>query len=140
MTLPTDMKAHNEALIAQFRANGGTAPQGRSLLLLTTTGARTGQPRTTPMMAIRYDDRLLVVASNAGAPKHPDWYRNLVADPRVTVEFEGEAYAARAAVPRGENRDRIFAWVVDRYPFFADHQAKAGRTIPVVLLERTYAA
>jgi deazaflavin-dependent oxidoreductase (nitroreductase family) len=135
MTIPSDMKAHNRQVIEEFRSNGGSA-HGRPMLLLTTTGARTGRPHTAPMMYIPHGEDLLVVASNAGAPKHPDWYRNLVAHPAVTVEVEGETYQATAVVPDGEERDRIFAGVVERYPFFADHQAKVTRTIPVVVLRR----
>jgi deazaflavin-dependent oxidoreductase (nitroreductase family) len=129
------MKAHNRQVIADFRANGGV-PDGRPLLLLTTIGARTGEPRTTPMMFIPDGDRLLVIASNAGAPRHPDWYRNLVANPQVTVEITGETYAAIAVAAEGEERDRLFADVAGRYPFFIEHQAKITRTIPVVKLER----
>jgi deazaflavin-dependent oxidoreductase (nitroreductase family) len=139
MTIPDDMREHNRRLIEQFRANGG-AEQGRPLLLLTTTGRRTGQPRTTPMMFIPDGDRRLVIASNAGATKDPDWFRNLVEHPDVTVEVTGDTYRARAVVPTGAERDRLFADVVSKYPFFADHQAKAGRTIPVVVLERAAAA
>jgi deazaflavin-dependent oxidoreductase (nitroreductase family) len=136
MTLPSDMKAHNRALIEQFRANGGTAPDDRPLLLLTTTGRHSGRRRTTPMMFIPEGDDLLVIASNAGARTHPDWFHNVVADPHVVVEVKGETYEATAEVPEGGERDRIFASVVERYPFFGDHQAKAGRTIPVVVLQR----
>lgn len=135
MTIPSDMKGHNRRVIEEFRSSGGSA-HGRPMLLLTTTGARTGRPHTAPMMYVPHGDDILVIASNAGAPKHPDWFRNLVAHPRVTVEVEGETYQATAVVPGGGERDRIFAGVVERYPFFADHQAKAGRTIPVVVLRR----
>jgi deazaflavin-dependent oxidoreductase (nitroreductase family) len=136
VTIPEDMKAHNAKVIADFRAQGG-APDGRPLLLLTTLGARSGEKRTTPMMFIPDGDRLLVIASNAGAPRHPDWYRNLVAHPEVTVEVTGETYPATAIVPRGEERDRLWhEVVVARYPFFADHQGKVSRAIPVVVLER----
>lgn len=135
MTIPSDMKAHNRTVVEQFRAAGGSA-HGRPLLLLNTTGRRSGQRRTTPMMYIPRGEDLLVVASNAGAPKHPDWFHNLVANPEVVVEVAGETFPARARVPRGAERDEIFAWVVERHPFFADHQAKAGRTIPVVALRR----
>jgi deazaflavin-dependent oxidoreductase (nitroreductase family) len=86
--LPADMRAHNQKVIEEFRANGGAGD--RPLLLLTTTGVRSGARRTTPMMYVPDGDRLLVIASNAGAPKHPDWYRNLAADPRVTVEVGAE--------------------------------------------------
>jgi len=134
--LPTDMKAYNRKLIEEFRANGGPEPKDRQLLLLTTTGARTGEPRTTPMMYIPDGDRLLVIPSNSGAPHHPDWYHNLVAHPDVTVEVADETYQARAVVPQGAERDRLFAEVSEKFPFFADHQAKISRTIPVVILER----
>jgi len=135
MTMPEDMQAHNRALIEEFRASGGTP--GRPLLLLTTSGRRTGEPRTTPMMYVEDGDRLLVIASNAGATREPDWCRNLRANPAVTVEITGETYPATAVVITGEERDRLFARICEGYPFFRDHQAKAGRTIPVVALERT---
>lgn len=135
MTMPQDMKAHNAKLIAEFRERGG-AEEGRPLLLLTTIGRRTGEPRTTPMMFIPDGDRLLVIASNAGAEHDPDWYRNLVEQPAVTVEVTGDTYPATAVVPRGEERDQLFAGVVEKYPFFADHQAKVTRPIPVVVLQR----
>jgi deazaflavin-dependent oxidoreductase (nitroreductase family) len=132
--LPADMKAHNRKVIEEYRANKGAG--GRPLLLLTTTGARTGEPRTTPMMYVPDGDRLLVIASNAGAPKHPDWYHNVVANPDVTVEVDAEEYGATAQVPSGAERDRLFAGIVAKYPFFADHQAGVTRTIPVVVLVR----
>ncbi len=134
MTMPADIKAHNKKVIAEFRANGGTP--GRALLLLTTTGARTGRKRTTPMMFVPDGDRLLVMPSNAGAPKHPDWYHNLRAHPEVTVEVAGETYPATAIVTEGEERDRLFAEVASKYPFFNDHQAGIRRRIPVVALVR----
>jgi len=108
MTIPDDMQAHNRALIEEFRANGRVLGK-RPLLLLTTTGARSGTLRTTPMMFIPDGDRRLVVASNAGAPRHPDWFHNLVAHPEVVVEADGEEYPATAVVPEGEERDRLFA-------------------------------
>src|SRR5579883_1415658 len=100
-----DQKAYNRQLIEEFRAHRGELGgpfKDRPLLLLTTTGAKSGQPYTTPMMYIRDGDRLLVIASNIGAPKHPDWYYNLVAHPEVTVEVGTETYRARAVVPAGE--------------------------------------
>jgi deazaflavin-dependent oxidoreductase (nitroreductase family) len=133
--LPSDMRAHNRKVIEEFRANRG-APEGRQLLLLNTTGARTGTRRTTPMMYVPDGDRLLVIASNAGAPKHPDWYRNLVADPGVTVEIGPEVYDATAVVTTGDERARLWAEIVAQYPFFTDHQAGVGREIPVVALVR----
>lgn len=133
--LPADMKAHNRQLIAEFRA-AGRSLEGRPLLLLTTTGARTGRPHTVPMMFVPEGDRLLVIASNAGAPRHPDWYRNLVANPRVSVEANGEIYPATAVVTKGAERERLFMAIAAQYPFFNDHQAQIDRTIPVVAIER----
>jgi deazaflavin-dependent oxidoreductase (nitroreductase family) len=129
--LPSDILAYNRELIERFRTDG--APAGRQLLLLTTTGRRTGQPRTSPMIYVRDGDRLLVIASNAGAGKHPRWYLNLVTDPRVHVEIGAESYDASAAPLRGDDRAEVFARIVASYPFFAEHQAKE-REIPVVEL------
>jgi F420H(2)-dependent quinone reductase len=135
MPVPEDMREHNRALIEEFRANGRRLGD-RPLLLLTTVGRKTGLRRTTPMMYVRVGDRLLVIASNAGAPRHPHWYLNLVANPSVTVEVDGSEYGARAEMPEGAERDELFASVVEQYPFFADHQAGISRAIPVVSLVR----
>jgi len=135
----TDQNTYDRQLIEEFRANRGKSGgpmEGRPLLLLTTTGAKSGQLRTTPMMYIPDGDRLLVIASNAGAPVHPDWYRNLVAYPEVTVEVGNEIFEAIAIVTEGPERQRLWTRVVELYPFFADHQAKVTRQIPVIVLER----
>lgn len=131
--VPADLAAANRQLIDEFRAAGRSLP-GRPLLLLTTTGARTGGRRTNPMMYVRLDGRLLVIASAAGSPRHPDWYHNLVAHPAVTVEVDGEEYAATARPV--DDRDALFARIAKNYPFFIDHQAGIDRTIPVVELIR----
>jgi deazaflavin-dependent oxidoreductase (nitroreductase family) len=86
MTMPEDLLAHNRELIAAFRADGGASMGNRPLLLLTTLGRRSGVERTSPMMYVKGDDRLLVIASNHGAETDPNWYHNLSADPHVTVE------------------------------------------------------
>jgi deazaflavin-dependent oxidoreductase (nitroreductase family) len=135
MNLPEDMLAHNRQVIADFRANGGVEP-GRNLLLLTTTGARTGASRTSPMMFVPDGDRILVIASNAGAVHHPNWYHNLVAHPDVTVEVTGDTYRAHARTLEGEERERMWASITEKYAFFLDHQANIERTIPIVALER----
>ena len=135
----SDQNTYNRQLIEEFRANRGKSGgpmEGRPLLLLTTTGAKSGQLRTTPMMYIPDGDRLLVIASNAGAPIHPDWYRNLVAYPEVTVEVGNEIFEAITIVTEGPERQRLWTRVVELYPFFADHQAKVTRQIPVIVLER----
>ncbi|GAA2603145.1 nitroreductase family deazaflavin-dependent oxidoreductase [Dactylosporangium fulvum] len=131
--LPNDQHEYNRKLIAEFRENGRRLEE-RPLLLLTATGRRSGIRRTTPMMYVRLDDRLLVIASNAGAPKHPAWYHNLVADPAVTVEVDGDEYAATARPTTGADRDALFARISEQYPFFVDHQKGVSRTIPVVEL------
>lgn len=137
MAIPEDMKEHNRQLIEEFRAAGGKL-EGRPLLLLTTTGARSGEPHTAPMMFVpdADDARLLIIASNAGDPAHPDWYYNLVANPNVTVEVAGETYEATATPLAGDERDRVFAHVTELYPFFREHQERVGRMIPVVALVR----
>ena len=135
----TDQNDYNRKLIEEFRANrnkAGKAFEGRPLLLLTTTGARSGQRRTTPMMYIPYGDRLLVIASNVGAPTHPAWYHNLVAHPEVTVEVGTETFNATAAVTEGSERQQLWSRIVELYPFFAEHQAKTPRQIPVIALSR----
>jgi deazaflavin-dependent oxidoreductase (nitroreductase family) len=133
---PTD---YNRKLIDDFRAHRhepGGPFSTRPLLLLTTTGAKTGLPRTTPMMAIPDGDRLLVVASNAGAPTHPAWYHNLRAHPQVTVEVGTDTFEATAAVAGSEERPRLWAQIVEKHPFFGEYQAKITREIPVVVLTR----
>jgi deazaflavin-dependent oxidoreductase (nitroreductase family) len=104
------------------------------LLLLTTTGARSGQPRTTPLMFHRQDDRLLVIASNIGAAQHPDWYHNLVADPHVTVEVGDQSYPALASTLDGPEHEQLWELLKQQYPFFAEHENKTDRRIPVVAL------
>jgi deazaflavin-dependent oxidoreductase (nitroreductase family) len=132
-----DMHEINRRVIEQFRAGGPIEGMTRDrLVLLTTTGARTGQRRTTPMMFHRDGGRLLVIASNAGAPKDPDWYRNLVAHPRVTVEVGEDTYDAQAEPLSGADRDQAWAMIKETYPFFAEHEVTAGREIPVVALTR----
>jgi deazaflavin-dependent oxidoreductase (nitroreductase family) len=132
-----DIGEINRTVIGQFRAGGDIdGMQRERLVLLTTIGAKTGQRRTTPMMHHRDGDRLLVIASNVGAPDHPDWYLNLVANPRVTVEVGDETYEALATPLSGAERDEVWAMIKETYPFFADHEAKTTRTIPVVALTR----
>ncbi|WP_201298146.1 nitroreductase family deazaflavin-dependent oxidoreductase [Nocardia sp. CY41] len=132
-----DVQEVNRRTIAQFRAGGAIDGMQRDrLILLTTTGRRTGVSYTTPLMYHRDGDRLLIVASNIGAPKHPDWYLNLRADPRVTVEVGGEGYPARATPLTGDDRARTWAMLKSTYPFFAEHEMQTSRIIPVVALTR----
>ncbi|RST15173.1 nitroreductase family deazaflavin-dependent oxidoreductase [Streptomyces sp. WAC05374] len=132
--MPNDF---NQPVIEEFRANHGRVGgwfEGARLLLLTTTGARSGKPHTTPVGYLPDGDRVLVIASAAGAPKHPAWYHNLLANPRVTVESGVFTYEADATVLRGEERDRAFARAVESDPGWAEYQAKTDRVIPVVAL------
>jgi len=134
------MADYNTAIIEEFRANAGKVGgswEGRELLLLTTTGRKTGRKHTTPMVFTRDGDRLLVYASKGGAPKHPDWYLNLVSQPNVVVELGPDRFGATALALEGEERDREFAAQAERIPIFGEYQAKAGRTIPVVALTRS---
>jgi deazaflavin-dependent oxidoreductase (nitroreductase family) len=133
--LPTDIREHNRRLIEEFRAAGRQLGD-RPMLLLTTTGARTGRIHTTPMMYVPDSDRVLVIASNAGAPRHPDWYRNLLAHPEVTVEAAGQEYPATAVPLRGAERTERWEMITSRYPFFIQHQSGVRRQIPVVALVR----
>jgi len=128
----------NRRIIEEFRANGGTVAgqfEGAPLLLLTTTGAKTGARHTTPVMFYEEGGRRYVFASKAGAPTHPDWYHNLVADPVVTVEVGAETFDARAELVTGDERDRIYRTQAERYPGFAEYEEKTTRTIPVVALD-----
>jgi deazaflavin-dependent oxidoreductase (nitroreductase family) len=134
-----DQNDYNRRLIEEFRADRSKTDrplEGRPLLLLTTTGARSGQRRTTPMMYIPDSDRHIVIASNIGAPTHPDWFHNLVAHPEVTVEVGSETFDAAAIVLEGMPRQHLWTKIVELYPFFAEHQAKTTRQIPVIVLER----
>ena len=127
----------NAHVIEQFRAGGPIEGMHRDrLLLLTTTGRSSGEPRTAPMMFHLDAGTPVVIASAAGAPHDPQWFDNLVADPAVHVELADEEYDAHAVVASGDQHDRLWADITAAYPFFLDHLAKAGRTIPLVLLER----
>ena len=134
-----DRQDWNRQTIEAFRSNGGKVGgmwEGRPLLLLTTTGARSGQRRTNPVMYLADGDRLLIFASKGGAPGNPDWYYNLLAHPQVTVEVGTETYEATASVLSGEERDRLYARQAELYPQFADYQARTTRKIPVIALQR----
>jgi deazaflavin-dependent oxidoreductase (nitroreductase family) len=127
----------NRQVIEQFRANGGRVAgqfEGAPLLLLHTTGAKTGQKRVNPVMYLDLHGHRYVFASKAGAPQNPDWYRNLTANPDVEVEAGSENYTATAVPVTGDERDRIYAEQSRRYPGFAEYQEKTSRRIPVVEL------
>lgn len=129
----------NQRIIEEFRANEGRVGgqfDGAPMLLLHTTGARTGQERVNPMMFLDLDGRRYVFASKAGADTDPDWYRNLVANPTVEVEAGTERYRATATPLQGDARTEVYAEQARRYPGFAEYQQKTSRVIPVVELVR----
>jgi deazaflavin-dependent oxidoreductase (nitroreductase family) len=131
------MSDYDASIIEEYRANAGRLGgswEGRDLLLLTTTGRKSGRPHTKPMVYTRDRDRLLVYASKGGAPDHPDWYLNLAADPGVVVEVGPDRYEAIATPLEGAERDREFAAQAARNPVFADYERKTSRVIPVVAL------
>jgi len=131
------MSDYDATIVEEFRANAGRLGgswEGRDLLLLTTTGRKSGRPHTKPMVYTRDGDRLLVYASKGGAPSHPDWYLNLAADPHVVVEVGPDRYDAIATPLEGEERDREFAAQAGRNPVFGDYERKTSRVIPVVAL------
>lgn len=129
----------NQSVIEEFRANGGKVGgpfAGGDLLLLTTTGAKSGKETTAPLGYVRHGDSLLVVGSNLGAPRHPAWYHNLLAHPVVRVEIGAESFEALAVPAEGARREELFAHVVGVSPGYGDYQARTSRTLPVVALER----
>ena len=131
------MGAVNRAL---YRASGGRIGgsfKGAPVLLLTTTGRKSGKPRTMPLLYLRDGDALVVVASEGGAERNPAWFLNLKADPAVEVEVGRTREQRRAREATGEERDRLWPKLVEMYGPYEDYQRKTGRTIPVVLLERS---
>jgi deazaflavin-dependent oxidoreductase (nitroreductase family) len=129
----------NKNLIADLRANGGQATsgpfRGGSVLILTTTGAKTGETRENPLAYTRAGDNYVVIASKGGAPTHPAWFHNLVANPEVKLEVLGETIPVRARVAEGEEHRRLYDAQASVMPGFAEYQKKTSRKIPVVVLE-----
>lgn len=129
----------NETVITEFRSNGGKVSgdfANMPLLLLTTIGAKSSQSRTTPLTYTTDEDRLVIVASKAGAPTNPDWYYNLLAHPVATVEIGSERFQVRAEVTEEPDRERLYAKMVKMLPGFAEYQRKTSRKIPVFTLQR----
>lgn len=133
----SDPRNYNQHIIEQFRASGGTSDYPGPLVLLTTAGAKSGRPRTTPVAYSIDGSQLVVIASAGGAPTHPDWYYNLVAHPTVTVELGSETFQAHATVVEGAERDRLYAQHARALGFsIADYRQKTSRHIPVIVLTR----
>ena len=128
----------NTQVIEEFRANGGKVESfgNAPLLILHTTGAKSGELRASPVMYLADGERVLVFASKGGAPTNPDWYHNLVANPVASVEVDGEHYDVKATMMTGAERDRLYARQAELYPGFGEYEKKTTRTIPVVALER----
>ena len=134
-----DQNDFNRKIIEEFRANGGTVGgsfEGAPVVLLHTTGRKSGKERINPLMCLHEGDTIVVIASYGGAPHHPDWYHNVVANPEVTVEVGTETWPGVARVAEGEERDRLYAIQAERFPMFAEYERKTDRVIPVVILER----
>jgi deazaflavin-dependent oxidoreductase (nitroreductase family) len=131
--------AWNLAIIEEFRANQGKVGgnfEGAPVLLLHTTGAKSGKERINPMMYLNQGERLYVFASKAGADTNPDWFHNLVSTPGVTVELGVETFAATASALTGEEREHVYDAQAKLFPGFAEYQEKTTRVIPVVELVR----
>ena len=137
MSWDRDWNAFNKEVIEQFRANGGQVP-GRKypVILLTTMGAKSGLPRTIPLNYSTDGDRIVVIASKAASPTHPDWYHNLLANPEAIIERGTEKLRVRATVAEGEERERLFNAQAALMPFFAEYQQQTARQIPVIIFER----
>jgi deazaflavin-dependent oxidoreductase (nitroreductase family) len=135
----SEMNDYNKPIIEEFRANHGRVGgnfEGAPMVLLTTTGAKSGATRVNPLVSLPEGDTIYIFASAAGAPKHPAWYHNLVAHPEVGLEVGDEQFTAVATPVPGAERDRIFAEQKTRMPGFADYEKATDRTIPVVALRR----
>lgn len=133
----TDVNAWNTKIIDEFRSNEGRVAgpfENAPLLLLHTTGAKSGAERVNPMMYLEVDGHVYVFASKAGADTNPDWYHNLLANPKVTVERGTSRYDATAREVTGADRDELYAIQSERYPNFKEYEEKTSRVIPVVEL------
>src|SRR5438046_5406042 len=134
----SELHDFNQHVISEFRANQGKVGgqlANMPVLLLTMTGAKSGRTITKPLAYKRDGDRLVVIASFAGAPKNPPWYHNLVANPVATVELGSERFRVQAAVTAGEERQRLFDRQAAQMPIFAEYQQKTSRKIPVIVLK-----
>lgn len=132
-----DMQEINHHVITEFRTNGGrlSGPmEGAPILLLTTTGRHTGNPHTTPVGFIDANGTLAIAAANGGSDNHPDWYKNLLAQPSVTIEVPGATISAHARVTTGPERDALLSQLLSSLPGMSDHVASAERDVPVLVL------
>lgn len=133
------MSDFNQHVIKEFRENGGKVGgylEGDPMILLTTTGAKSGKHRTNPLVYFPYEGRIFVIASNGGGPTNPDWYFNVIANPVVSAEIGTETFRARARILGEQERDKIYGKAIEATPRFATYQQATGRSIPVVELVR----
>jgi len=126
--------------VRRYRETGGEVGhvwrEGSTILLLTTTGRKSGEPRTTPLIYAQDGDRYVIVASKGGAPEHPGWYENLAQDPNVELQVKDEVFPARARTAEGEERERLWRKANEVWRHYDEYQTKTDREIPVVVLER----
>lgn len=135
----SELNERNKRIIDEFRANEGRVSgpfEGKTLLLLHTLGAKSQQERINPVACIKDGDQWAVIASKGGAPTHPDWYYNIVANPQVTVEVGTEKFQARATVAEEPERSRLYESMVAVMPGFDDYRRNTTRVIPVIVLTR----
>ena len=133
------MSDWNKAIIEEFRANAGKVGghfEGKPMLLIHTTGAKSGKPHLNPVIYTMDGDKLVVIASQGGAPTHPDWYYNLIANPLVTVEVGTETFQTRAEVVPEPDRTRLYQQMITVMDSFAEYERKTTRIIPVIALTR----
>ena len=126
-------------MMEDIRTNGEVTHgpmKGQPLMLLTTTGAKSGLPRTSIVTYSRDGDRFVIAASKGGAPSNPGWYHNLMANPQVTIETGGETFAATATVVNGDRRDELWDQHAEQLPWFKEYPTKTTRVIPVIVLDR----
>lgn len=136
MPTPEEFKQFNRQLIAEFRANAGKVDDWDSLLLLTTIGAKSSVPHTTPLVYSTDGDRIFIIAATSGEPKHPAWYHNLLANPEVNIELDGESRRMRAVVAEGKEYERLFHLRADQIPETVAYQKMTTRRLPIVVLEQ----
>ena len=132
-----EAQERNRRIIDEFRENDGKVGgrfEGKSLLLLHTRGAKSGQERINPLAYVRDGDRYVIIASKGGAPTNPSWYYNILASPMVTVEAGNETFQARATVAEEPERTRLYNKMVEMMPGFDDYRRKTTRNIPVIVL------
>lgn len=133
------MKAFNTSVVDEFRANGGVVGgplEGATLLVLTSTGAKSGQPRLAPLAYLTIDGKMIIIGSKAGADTNPDWVHNLRANPQAHIEVGADAYDVTAREVPAEERGETFPKVVAAAPGFGEYQAKTSRVIPLFELQR----